>query len=103
MAPTTRPGHVLIDADPYLRAVLVGMLRQLGCAHKTVASVSSDITQPAPPVAPRRSSRQLPPACPADTLGCNHSATQLCGPRLPSLGRLGKPAPDFRCKWPQFL
>jgi len=34
---------------------------------------------------------------------CNHSATQMLGPRWASLGLLGKPAPGLRCKWPQFL
>jgi hypothetical protein len=39
----------------------------------------------------------------AGTCRCNHSATQMPGPRLASLGRVGKRAADFRCKWPQFL
>jgi len=34
---------------------------------------------------------------------CNHSATQMLGPRSASLGRLGKSAADFRCKSRQFL
>ena len=51
---------------------------------------------------PRRSSRRPPAAYPADTLVCNHSATQMLGPRLSSLGRIGRPGSEFRCKWPQF-
>ena len=34
---------------------------------------------------------------------CNHFATQMRGPRLPSLGRVGNQTPDSRCKWLHFL
>jgi hypothetical protein len=34
---------------------------------------------------------------------CNHSATQVPGPRLASLGLVGKPTPNFRCKLKQLL
>ena len=43
------------------------------------------------------------PHSPYDGTVCNHSATQMLGPRWVSLGRIGKMVADFRCKSAQSL